>query len=340
MSIRRSYYKLHKSRFQRATIALPSGRGLGERTRSSAARAAPDPPPHRPNRRLLASRNTRPERTPPIPTPPPTRIAVVTGAARGIGRDIAERFLAQNHAVALIDRDAATLAATAATLESAHPNQTLAIPCDISDEPQVQAAAETILARRGRIDALVNNAGIAVFKPALETTYAEWRTVLATNRDGTFLVTQAIAPTMRAQRSGAIVNIASISGLRASTLRVAYGTSKAALIHLTKQYAIELGNYGIRVNAICPGPVDTDMAAQVHSVAVRSDYHDIIPLGRYGTTTEMADLALFLCSPAASYLNGQAIANDGGFDAAGVGIPTFRRTEGLNAIGDDPHGSV
>ena len=271
-----------------------------------------------------------------MPPPPQTRIAVVTGAARGIGRAIAERFLAHGHAVALIDREVATLAGTASDLESAHPNRILAIPCDVSDEPQVQAAAAKILARWGRIDALVNNAGVAVFKPALETTYAEWRTVLATNLDGTFLVTQAIASAMRVQRSGAIVNIASISGLRASTLRVAYGTSKAAIIHLTKQYAVELGNYGIRVNAVCPGPVETDMAKLVHSVAVRSDYHDIVPLGRYGTTSEMADLALFLCSPAASYLNGQAIANDGGFDAAGVGIPTFRRTEGLNAIGDEP----
>jgi meso-butanediol dehydrogenase/(S,S)-butanediol dehydrogenase/diacetyl reductase len=192
-----------------------------------------------------------------------------------------------------------------------------------------------VLDRWGRVDALVNNAGVAVFKPALDTSFAEWRHVLSTNLDGAFLATQAFAPTMRAQRSGAIVNIASISGLRASTLRVAYGTSKAAIIHLTKQYAVELGNYGVRVNAICPGPVETDMAKLVHSVAVRSDYHDIIPLGRYGSTAEMANLVLFLCSPAAGYLNGQAIANDGGFDAAGVGIPTFRRSEGLNAIGDE-----
>ena len=103
---------------------------------------------------------------------------------------------------------------------------------------------------------------------------------------------------------GSVVNIASISGLRASTLRVAYGTSKAAIIHLTKQQAVELGNVGIRVNAIAPGPVDTEMAKLVHSVAIRSDYYDAIPLNRYGTTEEIASAVGFLCSPDASYVNG------------------------------------
>jgi short-subunit dehydrogenase len=198
------------------------------------------------------------------------------------------------------------------------------------------AAAAAVMARFGRVDALVNNAGVAVFKPALETSYAEWRHVLGTNLDGAFLCTQAFGAIMQARKSGAIVNIASISGLRASTLRVAYGTSKAAIIHLTKQYAVELGNYGVRVNAICPGPVETEMAKLVHSVAIRSDYVDAIPLGRYGTTSEMAELVGFLCSNAASYITGQALANDGGFDAAGVGLPTFRRQAGLNQIGNEP----
>jgi NAD(P)-dependent dehydrogenase (short-subunit alcohol dehydrogenase family) len=124
---------------------------------------------------------------------------------------------------------------------------------------------------------------------------------------------------------GAVVNIASISGLRASTLRVAYGTSKAAIIHLTRQQAVELGTVGIRVNAIAPGPVETAMAELVHSVAIRSDYHDVIPLNRYGTPEEMAQVVGFLCSPAASYINGQVLAVDGGFDATGVGLPTLRK---------------
>jgi len=261
-------------------------------------------------------------------------VAVVTGGARGIGLAIGAWFLAHGYDVALLDVNAETLAETEAAL--AVPARVLAVVCDVSDPDQVAAAAAAVMARFGRVDALVNNAGVAVFKPALETSYAEWRHVLGTNLDGAFLCTQAFGAIMQARKSGAIVNIASISGLRASTLRVAYGTSKAAIIHLTKQYAVELGNYGVRVNAICPGPVETEMAKLVHSVAIRSDYVDAIPLGRYGTTSEMAELVGFLCSNAASYITGQALANDGGFDAAGVGLPTFRRQAGLNQIGNEP----
>ena len=124
------------------------------------------------------------------------------------------------------------------------------------------------------------------------------------------------------------MNIASISGLRASTLRVAYGTSKAGVIQLTKQFAAELGTVGIRVNCVAPGPVDTAMAKLVHTVAIRQDYHDTIPLNRYGTMEEIADAVGHLCSPAASYVNGQTLAVDGGFEATGIGLPTLRRSAG------------
>jgi meso-butanediol dehydrogenase/(S,S)-butanediol dehydrogenase/diacetyl reductase len=189
-----------------------------------------------------------------------------------------------------------------------------------------------------------------VFKPVLQTTYGEWRHVMATNLDGPFICTQAVAPVMLRQASlgrpkrpdpleprsgscgatgdasqeagsrGSIVHIASISGLRASTLRVAYGTSKAALIHLMRQQAAELGAQGIRVNAVAPGPVETAMAAQVHTAEIRAGYHAAIPLGRYGTPQEIADAVGFLCSDAASYINGQMLAVDGGFDATGIGL--------------------
>jgi meso-butanediol dehydrogenase / (S,S)-butanediol dehydrogenase / diacetyl reductase len=258
-------------------------------------------------------------------TPPLSarKVAVVTGGARGIGLAIGQWFLHQGWQVALIDRDGATLERAARELASA---DVLPVHCDVSEPAQVTAAAHAIPGRFGRVDALVNNAGVAVFKPVLETSFAEWREVLATNLDGAFLCTEAFAPVMLRTGGGAIVNIASISGLRASTLRVAYGTSKAALIHMTKQFAVELGNVGIRVNAICPGPVETEMAKLVHSVAIRNDYYDAIPLGRYGTPEEMAATVGFLCSDAASYVNGQVLAVDGGFDAAGVGLPTLRRT--------------
>jgi len=112
--------------------------------------------------------------------------------------------------------------------------------------------------------------------------------------------------------------------LRASSLRVAYGTSKAALDHLTRQQAAELGNLGILVNAVAPGPVDTAMAKKVHTPDIRADYHDAIPLNRYGTEEEIAAAVAFLCSDAASYVNGQTLSVDGGFDAAGIGLPSLR----------------
>lgn len=252
------------------------------------------------------------------------KVAVVTGGARGIGLAIGQWFLANGHQLVLLDVDKATLDATQKQLN--RPDDVLCLHTDVSQPDQVQAAADQVMARFGRVDALVNNAGVAVFKPALETTFEDWRHVLSTNLDGAFLCTQAFGAIMARQRSGAVVNIASISGLRASTLRLAYGTSKAALMHLTKQHAAELGNCGVRVNAICPGPVETEMAKLVHSAAIRADYYDTIPLGRYGSVEEMANTVGFLCSPQAGYINGQSIAVDGGFDASGVGLPTLRRT--------------
>ncbi|AMM23746.1 SDR family NAD(P)-dependent oxidoreductase [Variovorax sp. PAMC 28711] len=250
-------------------------------------------------------------------------VAVVTGAARGIGLAITHWFLAHGHRVLMLDVDEATLTAAAAALNDEA--RVLALPCDVSQPAQVQAVVDRVVQQFGRIDCLVNNAGIASFMPIGATSFEEWRAVMAVNLDGAFLCSQACVPVMLKAGGGAIVNIASISGLRASTLRVAYGTSKAALIHLTRQQAVELGTVGIRVNAIAPGPVETEMAKKVHSAAIRADYHDAIPLGRYGTMDEIASAVGFLCTPAASYVNGQVLAVDGGFEATGVGLPTLRR---------------
>ena len=253
----------------------------------------------------------------------PSRVAVVTGGARGIGLAIGRWFLAHGYNVALLDIDALTLDQAVADL--AEPERVFGVHCDVSNPRQVGSAAEAVVARFGQVDALVNNAGVAVFKPVLQTSFEEWRAVLGTNLDGAFLCTQAFGALMVERGRGAVVNVASISGLRASTLRVAYGTSKAALIHLTKQHAVELGNAGVRVNVIAPGPVETEMAKLVHTVAIRSDYYDTIPQGRYGTPEEMANTVGFLCSDEASFINGQVLAVDGGFDAAGVGLPTLRK---------------
>lgn len=250
------------------------------------------------------------------------KTALVTGAARGIGLATTKQFLAEGRKVAMIDRDGAALMDEAAQL-----NGVLPVICDVSKPDEVAAMMAECADGLGRIDALVNNAGIADFGPIEDTTFARWREVMATNLDGAFLCSQAAIPHLR-ETGGAIVNVASISGLRASTLRVAYGTSKAAVIHLTQQQAAELGEYGIRANCVAPGPVRTKLALAVHSQAIIDAYHDAIPLNRYGSEDEIASVIVFLCSDKASYVTGQTIAPDGGFQATGVGLPALRTSPG------------
>ena len=147
---------------------------------------------------------------------------------------------------------------------------------------------------------------------------------METNLDGSFLTTQNCIKFLK-KTKGNIINIASISGLRASTLRVAYGTSKAAIVHLTQQQASELGEFGIRANCVSPGPVKTKLAMAVHTNDIINAYHDAIPLNRYGTELEIANGILFLCSDEASYITGQNLSIDGGFEATGVGLPSLRK---------------
>ena len=256
----------------------------------------------------------------------PARVALVTGAARGIGLATARLFVEQGWRVAMVDRDAEELAQAVAPLGA----EAAGVTCDVSDPEAVARAVAEVTERFGGIDALVNNAGVADFGPIEETGFARWRTVMETNLDGVFLMSQACLPALRAS-AGAILNIASISGLRASTLRVAYGTSKAAVIQLTKQQAAELGEHGIRANCVCPGPVRTKLAMAVHSQEIIDAYHDAIPLNRYGTEREIAEVIVFLCSERASYVTGQVIAVDGGFDSTGVGLPALRGGQGRRA---------
>ncbi len=246
------------------------------------------------------------------------KTAIVTGAARGIGLATTRLFLAEGRCVAMIDRDAEELIRVAAGLDSVLP-----VICDVSDPAQVDEMVAEVTDRFGRIDALVNNAGVADFGPIEQTDFQRWRAVMETNLDGVFLCSQAVTQALK-ETAGAIVNIASISGLRASTLRVAYGTSKAGVIQLTQQLAIELGEYGVRANCVAPGPVDTKLALAVHTPEIRAAYHDAIPLNRYGSEEEIAQMIVFLCSDKASYVTGQTIAVDGGFQATGVGLPALR----------------
>jgi NAD(P)-dependent dehydrogenase (short-subunit alcohol dehydrogenase family) len=247
------------------------------------------------------------------------KTALVTGAARGIGLATTRLFVEEGRRVAMIDRDEEALREAAAHLGDA----VLPVVCDVSRPEDVTRMASSVRDGLGRVDALVNNAGVADFGPIAETDFARWRRVMETNLDAVFLVSQELLADLCATR-GAIVNIASISGLRASTLRVAYGTSKAAVIHLTKQQAVELGEHGIRANCVAPGPVDTKLALAVHSPQIRAAYHDAMPLNRYGTEAEIAEVIVFLCSDRAIYVTGQVVAADGGFEATGIGLPALR----------------
>lgn len=249
-----------------------------------------------------------------------TKTAIVTGAARGIGLATTELLLEDGWQVAMVDWDADELARATEGRE-----RILALPLDVSKPDQVAEIMARTKEAFGGTDALINNAGVADFGPIEETDFARWRRVMETNLDGVFLMTQAATPMLRASGQGAIVNIASISGLRASTLRVAYGTSKAGVIQLTQQQAVELGEYGIRANCVAPGPVRTKLAMAVHSQEIIDAYHDAIPLNRYGSEREIAEVIAFLCSHRASYVNGQTIAVDGGFECTGVGLPALRK---------------
>ena len=246
------------------------------------------------------------------------KTAIVTGAARGIGLATTKLFLEAGWRVAMIDRDAPELEVVSAGLEGVLP-----VICDVSRPDEVAAMVAQVEGEFGRLDALVNNAGVAEFGPIDSHDFTMWRRVMETNLDGVFLVSQACAPMLKAAH-GAIVNIASISGLRASTLRVAYGTSKAAVIQLTRQQAAEWGEWGVRANCVCPGPVRTKLAMAVHTQEIIDAYHDAIPLNRYGSEREIAEVIGFLCSDKASYVTGQVIAADGGFESTGVGLPALR----------------
>ena len=225
------------------------------------------------------------------------KLAIVTGAARGIGLATAKLFNQNDYKVAIVDRDKNELSNLSLT------NNLMKSFCyDISDFNNVDMMYQKILEWHDRVDVLVNNAGVADFGSIEMTDFKRWNEVMKTNLDGAFMCSQKAINYLKTTK-GSIINIASISGLRASTLRVAYGTSKAAIIQLTKQQAAELGEYGIRVNCVAPGPVKTKLAMAVHTQDIIDAYHDAIPLNIYGTEYEIAN-AMFLNGEAAMIING------------------------------------
>jgi NAD(P)-dependent dehydrogenase (short-subunit alcohol dehydrogenase family) len=247
------------------------------------------------------------------------KLAIITGAARGIGLATALLFNENGYKVAIVDNDKKEID------NLSFKNKDIKTFCfDISNDDELDKMYNQILEWHNRIDVLVNNAGVADFGNIEEANFKRWNEVMKTNLNGVFLCSQKGIAHLK-KTKGNIINIASISGLRASTLRVAYGTSKAAVIQLTKQQAAELGEYGIRVNCIAPGPVKTKLAMAVHTQDIIDAYHDAIPLNRYGTEKEIANGIYFLASEKASYITGQVLAVDGGFEATGVGLPSLRK---------------
>jgi NAD(P)-dependent dehydrogenase (short-subunit alcohol dehydrogenase family) len=227
------------------------------------------------------------------------KVAIVTGGASGIGAAVVARFAAEGARVVAAD-----------IAEGAESR------LDVADPQSCAALVERELAAHGRIDCLVNCAGIGNDTPFLETSVAAFDRIMAVNLRGSFLIGQACARMM--QSGSCIVNIASVSGMRGNAGRAAYGASKGGVIVLSQVMAAELAERGIRVNVISPGPVETPLVAAVHDARIRQLWTRAVPMARYGTPEEIAAAAVFLCSDDASYVTGQVLAVDGGFLAAGI----------------------
>lgn len=245
------------------------------------------------------------------------RVALVTGAAQGIGRCIAQTLGAGGYVLAL--NDVRTPTDTAASLRDAG-CETIEIVGDIVDERLMQGGVERIMSQWGRLDVLVNNAGVSCIRRAEETSAEQFRRVLDINLLGAFNAARAAGSVMLAQRSGSIINIASIAGLVGIADRVAYNASKHGLIGMTRTLAAEWGGHGVRCNAVCPGWVKTgmDAADQAGGSYTDADITDRVPMGRFASPQDIANAVSFLADPAVSgFINGQAIAVDGGWTADG-----------------------
>src|SRR5437868_4528597 len=238
------------------------------------------------------------------------QIAVVTGAGRGIGRGIALRFASAGADVVCVSRTAENSEKVATEIRALG-RKAWAHAVDVADGAGVAAAGEKILAEAGKVDILVNNAGITRDGLIMRMTEADWDTVLDTNLKGAFLFTKAFARTFARQRSGRIINVASVIGLMGNAGQSNYAASKSALFGFTKSIARELGSRGITANVLAPGFIQTDMTSGI-TEEMRAGILKQVPLGNFGQPEDIANAALFLAGPGARYITGQILAVDGG----------------------------
>jgi NAD(P)-dependent dehydrogenase (short-subunit alcohol dehydrogenase family) len=235
-------------------------------------------------------------------------VAVITGAAQGIGRRVAEVLAGEGYALAMLDRQPIT------GLDG------LAMTGDVASEADVGGFVDAAVERYGDADVLVNNAGVAGIRPAEDTPIGMWREILDVNLTGAFLLCQAFGTRMLARGTGSIVNIASVAGLIGVADRAAYNASKHGLIGLTRTLAVEWGGRGVRVNAVCPGWVKTEMddASQAEGAYRDGDITDHVPMGRFAQPDDVAQAVAFLADPVRSgFVNGVALPVDGGWHADG-----------------------
>jgi 3-oxoacyl-[acyl-carrier protein] reductase len=238
------------------------------------------------------------------------QIAVVTGAGRGIGRAIALKFAAEGADVVCVSRTAENSEKVANEVRAAG-RKAWAVALDVSDAAAVAQTAEIIIADTGRVDILVNNAGVTRDGLIMRMSEEQWDTVLNTNLRGAFTMTKAFTRVFAKQRSGRIINIASVIGLMGNAGQANYAASKAGLIGFTKSVARELASRTITVNAIAPGFIETDMTAVLND-DLKSGLLKQIPMQSFGKAEDIANAALFLASPAARYITGQVLTVDGG----------------------------
>ncbi|MGI9476792.1 MAG: SDR family NAD(P)-dependent oxidoreductase [Hyphomicrobiaceae bacterium] len=243
------------------------------------------------------------------------KVALVTGAGGGLGTAIAKRFAAEGASVLCTDQNIAAAAATAASLTEAG-GQASALEADVAKPADCDAQVRETIARYGRIDIAVNNAGVAFHRLALDTTLEDWERVMRINLTGSFLTAQAAARAMVDQGAGRIIQIGSISGQRGNMGGIAYGASKAAVMHLCKVMAVELSGKGVMINAIAPGPIETGISK--HGPSRKKAYSDRIPTGAYGDADAVAGAALFLASDDCGWTTGHILNVDGGYRAAGL----------------------